>query len=333
MNSGSRAYTTPGDICPNHNGTIRCAIYTRKSTDEGLDQEFNSLDAQRESAESFIRSQQHEGWVCQPDAYNDGGFTGGNMERPALRCLISDIEKGDIDCVVVYKVDRLSRSLLDFSRIIGLFDKHGVSFVSVTQQFNTTSSMGRLTLNILLSFAQFSELNLDEYSAIPEGTGIVWEYSTDGGTTWDAIVPTEEENLPNIASDVLLRALFESTAINDSPALNYKDVNLIGHLNNTTGAYISRENELTQGVESTKVYTQMNIPSGTSLNWFTSNDDGATWEPMSIESTREIDQEWTEYTLTRTFSDPSGNEVRYKAEMTDNNLVFPRIHTLGATLS
>jgi len=110
--------------------------------------------------------------------------------------------------------------------------------------------------------AQFSELNLDEYSAIPEGTGIVWEYSADGGTTWDAIVPAEEENLPNIASDVLLRALFESTAVNDSPALNYKDVNLIGHLNNTTGTYISRENELTQGVESTKVYTQMNIPSG-----------------------------------------------------------------------
>jgi len=204
MSSGSQAYTTPGDICPSHNGTVRCAIYTRKSTDEGLDQEFNSLDAQRESAESFIRSQQHEGWVCQPDAYNDGGFTGGNMERPALRRLISDIEKGDIDCVVVYKVDRLSRSLLDFSRIIGLFDKHGVSFVSVTQQFNTTSSMGRLTLNILLSFAQFE---------------------------------------------------------------------------------------------------------------------------------REIDQEWTEYTITRTFSDPSGNEVRYKAEMTGNNLVYPRIHTLGATLS
>ncbi len=136
---------------------------------------------------------------------------------------------------------------------------------------------------------QFSELNLDEYSAIPEDADIVWEYSTDGGSTWDAIVLAEEENLPNIASDVLLRELFESTAINDSPTLNYKDVNLIGHLNNTTGAYISHENELTQGVESIKVYTQMNIPSGTGFNWFTSNDGGATWEPMSIESTREID--------------------------------------------
>jgi hypothetical protein len=184
-----------------------------------------------------------------------------------------------------------------------------------------------------ISGAQFSELNLDEYSSIPEGAGIVWEYSTDGGSTWDAIVPAEEENLPNIAADVLVRAVFSGTEANDSPALNFKDVNLIGYLNNITGAYITRENELTQGVESTKVYTQMNIPSGTSLNWFASNDGGATWEPMSIATTREIDQEWTEYTLTRTFADPSGTKVRYKAEMTGNNLVYPRIHTLGATLS
>lgn len=184
-----------------------------------------------------------------------------------------------------------------------------------------------------ISGAQFSELNLDEYSSIPEGAGIVWEYSTDGGTTWDAIVPAEEENLPNIAADVLVRVVFSGSDANDSPALNFKDVNLIGYLNNTSGAYITRENELTQGVESTKVYTQMNIPSGTSLNWFASNDGGATWEPMSIETTREIDQEWTEYTLTRTFADPSGTKVRYKAEMTGNNLVYPRIHTLGATLS
>ena len=134
---------------------IRCAIYTRKSTDEGLDREFNSLDAQRESAEAFITSQRNEGWSCVATRYDDGGFTGGNMERPALKRLLADIESGKIDCVVVYKVDRLSRSLLDFSRIIESFDKHGVSFVSVTQQFNTTSSMGRLTLNILLSFAQF----------------------------------------------------------------------------------------------------------------------------------------------------------------------------------
>jgi len=135
--------------------TIRCAIYTRKSSEEGLDQEFNSLDAQRESAEAFIASQKAEGWKCLPERYDDGGFSGGSMERPALDRLIRDIEAGKVDCVVVYKVDRLSRSLMDFSRIMETFDAKGVSFVSVTQQFNTTCSMGRLTLNILLSFAQF----------------------------------------------------------------------------------------------------------------------------------------------------------------------------------
>ena len=134
---------------------LRCAIYTRKSTDEGLSQEFNSLDAQREAAQAYIASQRHEGWAAIPDAYDDGGFTGGNMERPALRRLLADIEAGKVDCVMVYKVDRLSRSLLDFARIMEVFDKRGVSFVSVTQQFNTTASLGRLTLNILLSFAQF----------------------------------------------------------------------------------------------------------------------------------------------------------------------------------
>ena len=180
---------------------------------------------------------------------------------------------------------------------------------------------------------QFSDLNLDEYSSVPQGTGIAWEYSTDGGVLWDAIVPAEEERLPNLASQVLVRALFSSNAANISPALIYKDVNLIGYLNNPTGTYLNRENELTQGVSSTKIYTQMNIPSGTTVNWFASNDGGSTWEPMSIQTTREIDQEWTEYTLTRTFSDPNGNKVRYKAEMTGNNLVYPRIHTLGATLS
>lgn len=135
--------------------SLRCAIYTRKSTEDGLEQEYNSLDAQRDSAEAYIRSQQHEGWVCVPTQYDDGGFTGANMDRPALRRLIDDIEAGKIDCVVVYKVDRLSRSLLDFSRIMETFDKHNVAFVSVTQAFNTGSSMGRLILNVLLSFAQF----------------------------------------------------------------------------------------------------------------------------------------------------------------------------------
>ena len=134
---------------------VRCAIYTRKSSEEGLDQEFNSLDAQREAGEAFIASQKAEGWEVLPNRYDDGGYTGGNIDRPALDRLLRDIERGEVDCVVVYKVDRLSRSLLDFARIMETFDNHGVSFVSVTQQFNTSHSMGRLTLNILLSFAQF----------------------------------------------------------------------------------------------------------------------------------------------------------------------------------
>ena len=134
---------------------LRCAIYTRKSSEEGLEQEFNSLDAQCESCEAFIKSQQHEGWVVMAEGYDDGGFSGGTLERPALQRLLADIATGKIDIVVVYKVDRLTRSLSDFVRIVEVFDQAGVSFVSVTQQFNTTTSMGRLTLNVLLSFAQF----------------------------------------------------------------------------------------------------------------------------------------------------------------------------------
>jgi DNA invertase Pin-like site-specific DNA recombinase len=134
---------------------IRCAVYTRKSTEEGLDMEFNSLDAQREAGEAYILSQRHEGWTLVADHYDDGGFSGGSMERPALKRLMRDVEAGAIDVIVVYKVDRLSRSLTDFAKLVDVFDRHNVSFVSVTQQFNTTTSMGRLTLNILLSFAQF----------------------------------------------------------------------------------------------------------------------------------------------------------------------------------
>src|SRR5918993_4757255 len=134
---------------------LRCAIYTRVSTEHGLDQEFNSLDNQREAAEAYVKSQAHEGWRCLPMAYDDGGFSGGTMDRPALQRLLAAIRSGQIDVVVVYKVDRLTRSLADFAKLVELFDAHGVSFVSVTQAFNTTSSMGRLTLNVLLSFAQF----------------------------------------------------------------------------------------------------------------------------------------------------------------------------------
>src|SRR5678815_5405365 len=134
---------------------IRCAIYTRKSTEEGLDQAFNSLDAQREACAAYILSQAHEGWELVNEHYDDGGWSGGNMARPALQQLLADIAVGKVDVIVVYKVDRLTRSLADFGRIVEALDKAGASFVSVTQAFNTTSSMGRLTLNVLLSFAQF----------------------------------------------------------------------------------------------------------------------------------------------------------------------------------
>jgi site-specific DNA recombinase len=135
---------------------LRCAIYTRKSSEEGLEQDFNSLHAQRESCEAYIKSQKHEGWVALPVLYDDGGYSGGSIERPALKKLLTDIQSRAVDVVVVYKVDRLTRSLADFAKIVEIFDAAGVSFVSVTQQFNTTTSMGRLTLNVLLSFAHVS---------------------------------------------------------------------------------------------------------------------------------------------------------------------------------
>jgi site-specific DNA recombinase len=134
---------------------LRCAVYTRVSTDQGLEQDFNSLDAQREACEAYVKSQAHEGWRLVRDRYDDGGFSGGSMVRPALQKLLIDVQAGRIDVVVVYKVDRLTRSLADFAKLVETFDAHGVSFVSVTQSFNTTTSMGRLTLNVLRSFAQF----------------------------------------------------------------------------------------------------------------------------------------------------------------------------------
>ena len=140
---------------PRRKERVRCAIYTRKSSEEGLEQEFNSLQAQREACEAFINSQRHEGWVSLPKAYDDGGFSGATMDRPALQRLLADIAAGRVDTIVVYKIDRLTRSLADFAKIVEILDARGASFVSVTQQFNTTTSMGRLTLNVLLSFAQF----------------------------------------------------------------------------------------------------------------------------------------------------------------------------------
>ena len=140
----------------------RCAVYTRKSTEAGLEQDFNSLDAQREACEAYIKSQAQEGWKLLPKHYDDGGLSGGTLERPGLQHLLADIEAGLVDVIVVYKVDRLTRSLIDFAKLVDRFDTRGVSFVSVTQQFNTTTSMGRLTLNVLLSFAQFEREVISE---------------------------------------------------------------------------------------------------------------------------------------------------------------------------
>src|SRR5438876_7348898 len=134
---------------------VRCAIYTRKSTDEGLDRDFNSLDNQREAAEAYVKSQRHEGWEVLPERYDDGGFSGGTADRPSLKRLLTDVEAKKIECVVVYKYDRLSRSMLDFLQMLRFFEQHGVAFVSVTQQFNTTTPVGRMTMNILASFGEF----------------------------------------------------------------------------------------------------------------------------------------------------------------------------------
>ncbi len=150
-----RTRAPAGAVMPATTKKLRCAVYTRKSTDEGLDKEFNTLDAQREACEAYITSQRAEGWVLVRDRYDDGGFSGGTLERPALKRLLTDIEAGLVDVIVVYKIDRLSRSLMDFAKLVETFEAHRVTFVSVTQSFNTTTSMGRLTLNILLSFAQF----------------------------------------------------------------------------------------------------------------------------------------------------------------------------------
>ncbi|NMJ40892.1 recombinase family protein [Roseomonas sp. JC162] len=144
-----------GAVMPATTKKLRCAVYTRKSTDEGLDKEFNTLDAQREACEAYVASQRAEGWILVRDRYDDGGFSGGTLERPALKRLLADTEQDLVDVIVVYKIDRLSRSLMDFAKLVETMEAHGVTFVSVTQSFNTTTSMGRLTLNILLSFAQF----------------------------------------------------------------------------------------------------------------------------------------------------------------------------------
>lgn len=185
----------------------RCAVYTRKSTEEGLDQEFNSLDAQREACFAYITSQKFAGWIPIRDSYDDGGFSGGNMDRPGLQKLLTDVRAKRIDVIVVYKIDRLSRTLVDFAKLIDLFDKHEVTFMSVTQSFNTTTSMGRLTMNILLSFAQFeremtAERIRDKFAASKKRG--IWM----GGTTPTGYVVKNRQLFPNDKAP-FIKELFE----------------------------------------------------------------------------------------------------------------------------
>lgn len=207
----------------------RCAIYTRKSTEEGLEQEFNSLDAQREACESYVASQKVEGWVLLRDRYDDGGFSGGTLERPALKQLLADIEAGLVDVVVVYKIDRLSRSLMDFAKLVEVFDRCGVTFVSVTQSFNTTTSMGRLTLNILLSFAQF------EREVIGERIRDKFAASRKRGMWMGGFVPLgydvkDRKLVVNEAEAALVRRIFERFIQLGSVTLVLRELQVEGRL-------------------------------------------------------------------------------------------------------
>ena len=221
----------------------RCAVYTRKSTDEGLDMEYNSLEAQRDAGLAYIASQRHEGWVAVADGYDDGGFSGGNMERPALRRLMDDIEDGKIDIVVVYKIDRLTRSLPDFARLVEVFDRHGVSFVSVTQQFNTTTSMGRLTLNILLSFAQFEREvtgeRIRDKIAASKAKGM-WM----GGVPPLGYDVKDRKLVVNEREAVLVREIFMRYAEHGSAARLVRELQVEGH---TTKSWVRISRNVTGG--------------------------------------------------------------------------------------
>ena len=206
---------------------IRCAIYTRKSSEEGLEQEFNSLDAQRLSAENYILSQAHEGWVLDPTFYDDGGYSGGTLDRPALKRLFSDIKAGKIDCIIVYKIDRLTRSLSDFSEIIKIFDEYKVSFVAVTQSFNTANSMGRLMLNVLLSFAQYEreltgERIRDKFDASCKKGMWMGGYIPIGYDLKDRRLIINEDEAKIIR--ILFKTFIETTSITDT----FRELNDLG---------------------------------------------------------------------------------------------------------
>ena len=224
---------------------LSCAIYTRKSTEEGLDQNFNSLDAQRDACENYIASQKSEGWLMTGDRYDDGGYSGGNMDRPGLKRLLDDVRSGLVDIIVVYKIDRLSRSLADFAKLVELFDAHKVTFVSVTQAFNTTTSMGRLTLNILLSFAQFErELageRVRDKIAASRQRGI-WM----GGMPPLGYDVVERKLVPNLAEAQIVREMFTRFAALPSMATLVRDLRARGVTSKswTTAKGVERKGKL-----------------------------------------------------------------------------------------
>lgn len=235
--------TAPATRAPALTPKKRCAIYTRKSTDEGLDQEYNSLEAQRDSALAFISSQRHEGWTAIDQGYDDGGFSGGNTNRPSLKRMLEDVEDGRIDVVVVYKIDRLSRSLSDFARIVDLFDARGVTFVSVTQQFNTTTSMGRLMLNVLLSFAQFEREvtgeRIRDKIAASKAKGM-WM----GGTPPLGYDVKDRKLIVNEAEAALVRDIFARYAETGSAAQLVRELQIEGH---TTKVWVAQNGRRHEG--------------------------------------------------------------------------------------
>jgi DNA invertase Pin-like site-specific DNA recombinase len=235
---------------------MRCAVYTRKSSEEGLDQEYNSIDAQRDAGHAYIASQRAEGWIAVADDYDDPAFSGGNMERPGLKRLMVDIEAGKIDIVVVYKIDRLTRSLTDFSRMIDVFERHGVSFVSVTQQFNTTTSMGRLMLNILLSFAQF------EREVTGERIRDKITASKKKGMWMGGIPPLgyDVENrrlVPNLKEANLVRHIFKRFVEVGSTTLLVKEMRLDGA---TSKAWVTQDGKVRTGkpIDKSLLYKVLN---------------------------------------------------------------------------
>ena len=246
---------TPTKPMPAATSKKRCAIYTRKSTDEGLDQEYNSLEAQRDSALAFISSQRHEGWITIDQGYDDGGFSGGNTNRPSLKRLLDDVADGRIDVVVVYKIDRLSRSLSDFAKMVDLFDAHGVTFVSVTQQFNTTTSMGRLMLNVLLSFAQFEREvtgeRIRDKIAASKAKGM-WM----GGTPPLGYDVQERKLIINEPEAALVRDIFARYAETGSAAQLVRELQIEGH---TTKVWVAQNGRRHEGhvIDQQCIFTMM----------------------------------------------------------------------------